>query len=135
MLYIIDSKEKRAKVAQIIAHLPDFPVVSVELKPYKRNRSLAQNRTMWMWYAVLAEHCGCESEDVHEQMKVRVLGVDKKIVSGQVLITPKSTATLDVEGMSRFMEAIQALADDLQVVLPMPDDFRYAMYGERLPKK
>ncbi len=131
MLHIIDSKEKRKKVAQEVVRLPGSPVYSVEIKPYKKNRSLAQNRTMWMWYAVLAEHLNCESEDIHEEMKVRVLGVERRTVLGQPLIIPKSTTDLDVEGMSRFMEAIQALAADMDVVLPLPDDFHYAMYGGR----
>jgi hypothetical protein len=131
MLYIIDSEQRRKEVAGIVSRLLGSPVHSVEIKPYKRNRSLAQNRAMWMWYGVLADHLGCEAEDIHEQMKVKVLGVERKMVAGQVLIMPKSTTTLDVEGMSRFMEAIQALAADLEVVLPLPDDFRCAMYGAR----
>ena len=85
-----------------------------------------------MWYGVLADHLGCTAEEVHEQMKVRVLGVERKIVAGQALIVPRSTTDLDTEGMSRFMEAIMALAVDLEVTLPMPDDLQYAMHGAKV---
>lgn len=131
MFHIINSAERRREVANIVASLTSSPVYSVEIKPYKRNRSQAQNRTMWMWYGILADHLGCEPEEVHEQMKVTVLGVERKIVAGQALIIPKSTTDLNTDGMSRFMEAIIALATDLHVTLPMPDDLQYAMHGGR----
>lgn len=129
MLFIIDSKDKRRQAAEYVARLTSSPVQCVEIRPYKRNRSQAQNRTMWMWYGTLADHLGCEPEDVHEQMKIRVLGVEKKVVAGQALIMPRSTTDLDVDGMSRFMEAIEVLAAELEVTLPMPDDYKYARYG------
>lgn len=131
MFFIIDSVEKRREAAQTVARLLSKPTYCVEIKPYRRNRSQAQNRTMWMWYVVLAEHIGCEPEDVHDQMKVTILGVERKVVAGQALIMPKSTTDLDVEAMGRFMDAIQALADDLEVKLPMPDDLHYAKYGTK----
>lgn len=131
MLYIVNTVERRREVAQVVASLTSSPIYSVEIKPYKRNRSLAQNKTMWMWYGVLADHLGCEPEEVHEQMKVTVLGVERKIVAGQALIVPRSTTDLNTDGMSRFMEAIIALAADLDVTLPMPDDLQYAMHGAK----
>lgn len=130
MLFIIDSREKRTEAAQFVARLPSSPLYSVTITPYKRNRSQAQNRTMWMWYGVIAPHIGCTPEAVHDQMKVRVLGVERKIVAGQALILPRSTTELDVEGMGRFMEAIEALAAELEIKLPMPDDYKYARYGK-----
>lgn len=129
MLFIIDSKEKRRQAAEYVARLTSSPVYCLEIKPYKRNRSQAQNRTMWMWYGAIADHTGNTPEDVHEEMKVRALGLESKIVAGQILIRPKSTTGLDVEGMSRFMEAIQQLAAELDITLPMPDDYKYARYG------
>ncbi|TBG37133.1 hypothetical protein ELG78_09140 [Rhizobium leguminosarum] len=131
MFFIIDSREKRQEAANFVARLPASPLYSIEIKPYKKNRSLAQNRTMWMWYNVLADHLGCEPDDVHDQMKVRVLGVERKIVAGQALILPRSTTDLDTTAMARFMEAIEALAAELEVKLPIPDDYRYAMEGGR----
>lgn len=129
MLFIIDSEERRRAAAEYVARLISSPVHCVDIKPYKRNRSQAQNRTMWMWYGAIADHVGSTPEEVHEEMKVRALGIESKIVAGQVLIRPKSTTELDVEGMSRFMEAIQQLAAELEVELPMPDDYKYARYG------
>ncbi|MBZ9975505.1 recombination protein NinB [Mesorhizobium sp. BR-1-1-10] len=131
MFFIIDTKDKRAEAATAVSRLPASPRYSVEIKPYKRNRSLAQNRTMWMWYAVIADHMGCEPEDLHEEMKVRVLGVERKIVAGQACIIPKSSTTLDVDGMGRFMAAIESLAADLEVKLPATDEYDYAMHGKR----
>ena len=102
-------------------------MVSVEVKPYKKTRSTAQNRLMWMWYGVIAEHCGNTPDDLHEQMKVRVLGLDKKVILGHAIIQPKSTKDLTIDEMTHFLEAIEALAVELGVVLPIPDDTGYAM--------
>lgn len=131
MFFIIDTKDKRTEAAHAVSRLPSSPRYSVEIKPYKRTRSLAQNRTMWMWYGVIADYMGCEAEDVHEEMKVRVLGVERKIVAGQACIIPKSTTALDVDGMGRFMAAIESLATDLGIILPATDEYDYAMHGKR----
>lgn len=127
MFYIIDSKERRDACARHIAQVRSTPLMQVEIKPYKRNRSQSQNRLMWMWYHVIAEEIGCEIEDLHEQMKVRALGTERKVILGQAIIKPKSTTGLSVEEMTRFLEAIEALALDLGIILPRPDDYGHAM--------
>lgn len=131
MFFIIETREKRVEAANFVARLPSSPKYCVEIKPYKRNRTLAQNRTMWMWYHVLADHLGCEPDDVHEQMKVRVLGVERKVIAGQACIIPRSTTTLDTTGMARFMDAIEALAAELEVTLPNTDEYAYAKQGAK----
>ncbi|TPL94769.1 hypothetical protein [Mesorhizobium sp. B2-3-10] len=126
-MFIIDTRQRRKEAADFVSRLPASPLYSVEIKPYKRVRSQAQNRIMWMWYGVMAEYLGCEPEDLHEQMKVKVLGVERKFVAGQVLTYPKSTTTLDVDGMTRFLAAIEALAAELDIKLPTSDEYGYAM--------
>lgn len=136
MLFIIDSEAKRTACADFIRRITSAnETMQVEIKPYRRNRSTAQNRLMWMYYGVIAHHIGCEPEDLHEQMKIKVLGTVRKVILGQAIIMPVSTTTLDVDGMIRFLEAIEALALDLDITLPNPDDRDFAMKRGDMPAR
>lgn len=139
--YIIDSKEKRALAASFVSSIKSHPLMQVEVKEYKPHRSQAQNRLMWMWYGIISKDVGLTTEELHEQMKARVLGyvevdVPQKLhgFMGHVrrMAIPRSTTKLGVQEMTTFLEAILSLAGELGIALPHPDDYRYAMYGERV---
>ena len=131
MFFVVDSPEARARAVAYVKNLRGSPLMSVEVKRHKKSRTQAQNRLMWMWYGVICDATGNEPEDLHEQMKVRVLGVEKKVILGQAIIVPRSTKDLDTQGMTNFLEAIEALAVELEVALPIPDETDYAMHRER----
>lgn len=58
----------RARIA--ILELPEKPIYEVIIRPYKKDRTLAQNRLMWMWHTEYAEYFGVEKkEDQHEVFK------------------------------------------------------------------
>lgn len=141
MFFIISSEERRAAAADFVSRIRKSPLMSVEIKPYKRNRSEAQNRLMWMWYHIISMDTGQIAEDLHEEMKVRVLGVEEKEVLGPYgkmvrLIVPKSSTKLSTQEMTDFLRAIEALAAELEIILPRPDDYKFAMmYEEPQPKK
>ena len=105
--------------------------IRVEIKEYKKNRSTAQNRLLWAWYDVIAKDTGYEPEDLHEEMKVRVLGVERKVVRGIELIVPKSSTKLSVQEMTQFLHSVEALAAELGIALPYPRD----LYDEAFGKK
>ncbi len=130
MQYILIDRQRKENCINYISSLTDYDKYEVVIKPYKKNRSTSQNRTMWMWYNELSKHTGHTPEELHEQMKVSVLGVDRRVVHGQALIIPKSTTGLSTKDMSEFMRAIEELARELQVRLPIPDDYKYAMGRE-----
>lgn len=130
--FILTTEEKRRAAADYVAHIRANPTMCVKVEEYKPNRSNAQNRLMWMWLNLIAEEIGEEPENLHEQLKVRFLGVERKVVDGQALIQPRSTTTLDTKEMSQHLLKIEALANDLEIVLPRPDDYLYAIYGERI---
>ncbi|MGL6351941.1 MAG: recombination protein NinB [Aeromonas sp.] len=127
MHFIITSRERRAEAANYVSRLPGTPTMIVEIKPYKKSRSQAQNRLMWMWYGIIAKEVGCEPEDLHEQMKVRVLGVEHRVINGQALSMPKSSTGLTTDEMTKFLEAIEVLAASLSISLPKPQDYSYAL--------
>jgi hypothetical protein len=109
-----------------IAHKP----FSVEIKEYRKNRSNSQNRLLWSWYRILSKDTGHTEKELHEEFKVRFLGVEERIVYDQRLIMPKSSADLKVEEFTRFLEGVEMVAERMGIKLPIPDDYRYAMTGK-----
>lgn len=127
MFFIIDSKERRAEAAHYVASITATPLMCVEVKPYKRDRSKAQNRLYWMWLNAIGPHTGYTAEELHEVCKVRFLGVCEKQVDGITLIEPVSTTSLDVQGFTQYLERVEVLGRSLGVQLPIPDDYAHAM--------
>lgn len=130
MFFILKADEYKNNCIEFIKSLCAGDGLCVEVKPYKKNRSVRQNNTMWMWYSVLSKHTGIDPEDLHDEMKARVLGWTTKIIQGQEREVLKSTTKLSTNEMAKFMTAIEALAMELNVQLPMPQDYGYIMRGK-----
>lgn len=131
MKYIIQDDERRQNAIDHIKLLNLTDPVEVHIKPYKKNRTKSQNDLIWMYYKVIGDFMGMTSEDLHELMKVRILGVDEKTVDGQLIRTPKSSTKLSTKDMMDFISAIEMLAVELGLELPRPDDYKYAMFAEK----
>tara|TARA_B100001059_G_scaffold16217_2_gene13294 strand:+ start:9250 stop:9702 length:453 start_codon:yes stop_codon:yes gene_type:complete len=113
--------------------------VVIEFKEYKAERSLAQNRLLWLWNQIIAdyfrEHYGQEnsSEDVHEVFVRRKFGV-RVIQAGneEPIIVRKRTRKLNTKEFCEYLNWLeQYCAEYLELLLPQPDDlYHLAMYGE-----
>lgn len=130
MLFLLKAKERIKAAADYILKMNEYEGYCVEIGPYKRNRSTRQNKTMWMWYHVISKDTGIDPEDLHNEMKIKILGVEEKTYSGATYLMPKSTTGLSTTDMNKFLEAIQLLAVSLNIELPMPDDMKFIM-GEK----
>ena len=69
-------------------------------------------------------------KDRHIIFKVECLGVIEKEVSGEILREPRSTADLEPHEFATYLTKIEAVANWLEIKLPMPDDYNYAMMRE-----
>ena len=127
MHFILIDKQRADNCKAYIDSLTYDGKTEVTIKPYKKNRSTSQNRLMWQYYNLLEKETGQPAEDIHEQMKVAVLGVDRRMVKGQLLVMPKSTTKLTTKEMTEFLQAIEVLTGSLNITLPRPDDYNYAM--------
>ena len=84
-------------------------------------RTLPQNRLYWVWCSEIADYIGESRDAVHGFLKDKFLERrDVELLEGQHLTMPASTRTLDVEGMRRYMDAIQQWAAEF-LSLPLPD--------------
>ena len=144
MLYIIDDNFNKRDVLKHIESIKpgEGRRQCVEIKAFVNNRSVSQNRTYWMWLNEISECVGMHSEDLHEQLKARILGVQEvripRYFMGQdygepkIIIKPKSTKSLDVNQFSEYMFAVEELAKEMGIVLPMPDDIKLSMEGVKV---
>lgn len=128
-------EDRRNRAVEFLRMLKLGRDMQVEIREYRRDRSLAQNRLMWMWHTIIGKELGYDPEEIHDMVKVRVLGVERKSVQsdhGEMveLIVPKSTAKLKVAEMTKFLEAVELLASSLGIVLPHPDIYDVA-FGKK----
>lgn len=127
MLFILDSEERRRAAIAYIAALPLSPLPSIEIKPYKRIRSTAQNRLYWMWLNTIGDWCGYEPESLHIDLRERLLGYQEIVVHGEKAHALISTTELNVHQMTHYLNAIVQLANWLEIPLVYPDDYGYCM--------
>lgn len=143
MLYILNSPQASVQALNFIGNLPtDLKTPwAVEVKEYKCTRSQAQNKLLWRWYGIIAKDLGMTPDDLHEQMKARVLGYVEVDVPPRLygfmgatrrIAIPKSTTKLSVQEFTEFLRAVETLAGELGIRLPRMSDYQFAMYGERV---
>lgn len=126
-MFIIRTADDRARAVEAVRHIQANPLLSVEIAEYKPQRSKAQNRLMWKWLDIIAKYMGEESEKLHEQTKIRVLGLREVDVDGKTYLIPKSTTKLHVDEMTRYLEAIEALGNQLGLTMTRDDEYNLAM--------
>ncbi|MFP4104838.1 MAG: recombination protein NinB [Phycisphaerae bacterium] len=88
------------------------PAIEVRIEPYKRGRSLAQNRLLHMWMREVsqefAEHYGdWKAPDVwKEYFKRLFLGQTEHEVNGQIVAMTRKTSKLGVKEFAEFLTQV-----------------------------
>lgn len=98
--------------------------VELIIQRKSKHRSVQQNRLLWMWNKIIGDEIGCTADEAHEILKAMFLKtelVNEK--TGVVYIYIRSTTELSTIEMMDYMMSIQKFAnEDLQIVLPEPND-------------
>lgn len=97
-------------------------LLEVTIKPYRKNRSNAQNRLMWMWYGTLSDDLGYSTDELHELCKARFLGVEERQILGESVFMARSTTKITTIEFTDYLNKIEALAIELGITLPRPAD-------------
>jgi len=95
----------------------DKPMV-VEVKEYKRNRSVEQNSRLWSIYKIIGDELGYTVEEIHDLMRTMFLGRVVKEIAGQTVESLPSTTKLKVGEMCEYQEAIERWAGSMGIRLP-----------------
>lgn len=111
----------------------------VIIRPYRKNRSLAQNNLMWLWLTRIAReyaHARDEKEDWYDP-KVWKEEFQSKFLGYRVVNTPSGerphligTSELNTAAFSAFLNDIEHYAGSaLEISLPHPEDIYYEAMG------
>lgn len=93
--------------------------VDVILKKHKDKRSNPQNRFYWgCVVALLAEHCGYESEEMHDALKQKFLAAH----TDSALPTVRSSAKLNTAEFSEYVEQCRRMAAEMGIYIPDPGE-------------
>lgn len=93
----------------------------VEVKEYKRARSLEQNARYWAILTHIAEQLPDENDRMystetwHEFFKAKFLGKDTLIIDGEPVLVQKTTTKLKVLEFGDYMTQVEAWAVDHDV--------------------
>ena len=136
--FVIRDLSDRDRVNQELSRRrAQFPL-TVEIKPYRKGRSAAQNRLYFKWLGEIADHIEASTgerystDDLHEFF--RDLYLPQKVIdlAGEVRKARKSSAKLTVAEFSEYLERIEHYAtDSLFCRLTHPED----IYWQALMKE
>jgi len=116
-----DSDKDRA-IGHIKALNIDKPW-SVDIKPYKKNRSLSQNKLYWKWITCIGDSIGYERDELHAIMADKFLPDEIVEYGGKQIKKDKSTSRLNTKEFTEYLEKIDRFAaSELGIVLPTNDD-------------
>ncbi len=101
----------------------------VKIKPYIKDRSLAQNNLFHKWVDVIAKHIGYEADEMKSILKHKHLGYKYTTIkkTGEVIQELHETSKLDVKAFTELLEAIERDAARWGIPLPHPQDYYLAM--------
>lgn len=128
---IIHNDETRAEMIEEILALDLTSKWVVTVKPWKRSRSLAQNRLYRLWLNVIYRHTGTLEDDLHFNLAYKFLDSEVKEIDGKAFIKVRSTTTLNVQEFTEYLNKIEQWAhfltvdDDKPFTLPHPADTYY----------
>ena len=139
--FILRSVENVRHCFDVIKSIYQGGLYSVTVTKYRKNRTLAQNRLYHMWLNAMQDDTGHTHDELHDKLRLQFLGtVRRKVISfydptkgGFVeeteLIELVSTTSLDTKQFTEYLEKIELVAVELGIILPYPDDIKYAMEG------
>lgn len=129
---IIKGMDQVRHVIDLLTRLPLDGTKCVEIKDFKKKRSLDQNSLLHKWLTVIADETGNSLEAVKDEMKRKFLGVVMReftYPNGKVAMLPslRSTTELNTKEMTTFLNQIEALASEFGIILPHPEDLYWSI--------
>ncbi len=99
--------------------------VAIEVKPFKKSRTLEQNSYFWMLCGLVADETGQDKEDIKDQLMHAMGHYRQKVVNGKPITVFRSTTTLSREEFGELIGAAQQLCEGLEIRYPLPAHYGY----------
>lgn len=128
-MIINNESDKDRAISHIKALNIDKPW-SVDIKPYRKNRSLAQNKLMWLWFKVIGDDLGYTENEIYDIMADKFLPDETIEYDGKQIKKNKSTSRLNTKEFTEYLEKIDRwAAGEMGIILPSPEDLIYEAMG------
>jgi hypothetical protein len=105
--FIIDQPEQLPRFSAFLQK-QDLPL-NIEVRPHIGRRTNEQNARLWKLHTLAAEHVGCSSADMHEDMLCEHYGyAEVKLPSGHIKRIPlKRSSQRDKKEFRAFMDFVE----------------------------
>jgi len=122
---IIRGQEQKDYAKRLIDGLTLAPTMVVEIKRFRKKRSLSQNALLHKWFGLIAEEFGDTPDGVKSDLKREFLPMVERHsqITGEITMEPKGTSELTPQEMADFMTRIEAWAPKFGIILPTTKDF------------
>lgn len=157
--FIIRSKDVINHLVAFLDVQPNEPVLEVAIYEHKKDRGRLQNSLYWVWITIIANELGLTKEDVHEDLKKRLLvpiyerdepGFSEMIQAvrkvytmghkteaktmGKQIVKLTSTTGASAKQFTEYLNEIERDMIGKGIVLPHPKDRYYSAMGIRKPE-
>lgn len=151
IIKIVDGTRAENAVNALM-ELPHDGTHEVEIRPIKKDRSVAQNSLMWLWNSVISAETGETKDEVHWRNKKTFLSkilirddreyaealctlrsIHRQGLSSSseqlfnYIVDKVSTRHINTDQFSELLNDIEQYHISVGIILPHPDDYRLAM--------
>ena len=127
----IRSEIDRIKIMSAIQALKEGVHWVVDIKRYRKRRTLSQNKLYWMWVSCIAQETGNKSDVVHDYLKNRFLPKRTIQIFGETKDVPFSTTELNTKQFTDYLNAIDADVSTEGITLLYPDDLHWESFEQK----
>lgn len=152
--FVIHSENEIKRLNAFMEAQPKEPLIEVIVREHKKDRSVSQNSLMWLWITIISDELGWAKEEVHEDLKRRLLvpiyerddpgfaamiqavrkvhtegfKADAKAMSAQI-VRMTSTTGATVKQFTEYLKEIERDMTGKGIPLPHPEDRYYSALG------
>lgn len=94
----------------------------IEFKPFRKARSLPQNRLFWMWMRCIKDETGNDVDTLYEYFCEKYLPWSEKELFGNGVRMVGGTSQLNTKEFDEFLENIRMEMLHMNIILPNPND-------------
>ena len=124
MQLIIRTSQDRDAAVQAVRAIRSEPLMQVTITEHKKTRRDRQNKYYWgVVLRHISDHTGDDVNSLHEYFKHQFLEGEKVLVLGQEVMLYPSTAKLNVQAFTKYLDSVTLFAfHELQVVMPVMEE-------------
>lgn len=112
----VTSEEELEHVRKLLGELDLSKQWDIEVKEFKSNRSVAQNKRYWRLINELGSYLGYEPEEMHQMMKYKYLSYKQEMLGDEMVVIP-STSDLTIKEFIEYCNNVERFAISLGFTL------------------